>query len=86
MTVAINNNTLVIDNVQEFAELVNNYDRGWKLLLGRKISRIQDKVKYKSAKRDIRKIAYYQFGKVVKTHKDSQGKFFITVRSHGVTE
>ncbi|MEH1922001.1 hypothetical protein [Nostoc sp.] len=58
-------NSSQIDNIQSFVEIIgDNDDNLWRLLIGRKVSRIQEKVKYKNLKKQIEGIKYFTQGKV----------------------
>ena len=59
------NKQLVINNIQEFAELVGNYDQAWKLLVGKKVSRIREEVKYKGKKTGIKGSKNYKYGQII---------------------
>lgn len=59
------NKQLVINNIQEFAELVGNYDQAWKLLVGKKVSRIREEVKYKGKKTGIKGTKNYKYGHIL---------------------
>ncbi|MCA2691648.1 MULTISPECIES: UvrD-helicase domain-containing protein [unclassified Microcystis] len=59
------NKQLVINNIQEFAELVGNYDQAWKLLVGKKVSRIREEVKYKGKKTGIKGTKNYKYGQII---------------------
>ncbi|CCI32950.1 UvrD-helicase domain-containing protein [Microcystis sp. T1-4] len=59
------NKQLVINNIQEFAELVGNYDQAWKLLVGKKVSRIRAEVKYKGKKTGIKGTKNYKYGQII---------------------
>lgn len=58
-------NSLQIDNIQSFVEIIGDDDDNlWRLLIGRKVSRIQGKVKYKYLKKQTKGIKYFTEGKV----------------------
>ena len=84
------NKQLVINNIQEFAELVGNYDQAWKLLVGKKVSRIREEVKYKGKKTGIKGSKNYKYGQIINikyeddtmsVHIKYQHNFFLNIKS-----
>ncbi len=84
------NKQLVINNIQEFAELVGNYDQAWKLLVGKKVSRIREEVKYKGKKTGIKGTKNYKYGQIINikyeddtvyVHIKYQHNFFLNIKS-----
>lgn len=61
-------NSLQIDNVQSFAEIIGDNDNLWKLLHKKEVSRLKEEVKYQDQKRNIAGVKYYTHGKLYAVH------------------
>ncbi|NCQ85778.1 MAG: UvrD-helicase domain-containing protein [Microcystis aeruginosa W13-18] len=72
------NKQLVINNIQEFAELVGNYEEAWQLLVGKKVSRINKQFEYIIDQ--IKNTGYSCEGKVISFKKHPEFDFIITVK------
>jgi superfamily I DNA/RNA helicase len=61
-------NSLQIDNVQSFAEIIGDNYNLWKLLHKKEVSRLKEEVKYQDQKRNIAGVKYYTQGRVYAVH------------------
>lgn len=52
-------NSLQIDNVQSFAEIIGDNDNLWRLLHKKEVSRLKEEVKYQDQKRNTEGVKYY---------------------------
>ncbi|WP_298919971.1 UvrD-helicase domain-containing protein [uncultured Nostoc sp.] len=73
-------NSLQIDNIQSFVEIIGDDDDNlWRLFIGRKVSRIQEKVKYKNLKKQTKGIKYFTEGKVDALHNQKKSEVLIRI-------
>jgi len=68
-----------IDTVQKFAEVIGDHDDLWNLLVGREVSRFDNKLEYEHSRKDIQGVTFYQQGKVIEIKYLRTSKFLLRV-------
>ncbi|MEH1830019.1 MAG: UvrD-helicase domain-containing protein [Nostoc sp.] len=72
-------NSLQIDNVQSFVEVIGDNDSLWKLLLNKEVSRFEEKVKYEHTTQDLRGVKYSAKARVCEVSALKKSKLIIRV-------
>ena len=68
-----------IDTVQKFSEVIGDHDDLWNLLVGREVSRFDNKLEYEHSRKDIQGVTFYQQGKVIEIKYLRTSKFLLRV-------
>lgn len=76
-----NNNLLNIDTVQKLAEIIGDNDHLWNLLIGREVSRFDNKLEYEHSRQDIQGVTFRQQGKVIEIKHLRTSKFLLRIEA-----
>ncbi|KHG41903.1 hypothetical protein OA07_08555 [Aphanizomenon flos-aquae 2012/KM1/D3] len=68
-----------IDTVQKFAEVIGDNDDLWSLLVGREVSRFDNKLKYEHSRQDIQGVTFRKEGKVIEIKHLKTSKLLLRV-------